>query len=334
VAKKNANGDGSRPRKQPDVRYEVRYWIDRPEGRKRRSVYATTTKECPEKLADAKKANEPIQFVPSNLTVKEFLTQDEDVAKDTMKRRSFETYRDIARKHLLPALGNLKLNEVTRERVQKMYSGKLDQGLSAARVRRIHGVLSAALNHGVKWRLIDHNVCKEASPPRVEAPEIRPLTREQARRFLATAETDRYYALYVLALTGMRFGELGGLFYSDLDLSNREVRVRRALITGYGGQTLEAPKTSSSRRTITLTRKAVEALQQHREHQREAGMAAEGDALVFTNTAGGPLNPSHFTRRSFKPLLRRAGLPETNLCGNTTHLLLPAPHSWGQRQGC
>jgi hypothetical protein len=84
--------------------------------------------------------------VPSNVTVREFLVQYEDVAKETMKRRGFETYRDIAKKHLLPAFGSLKLKDLTREHVQRMYSYKREQGLSAARVRRIHGVLSAALN--------------------------------------------------------------------------------------------------------------------------------------------------------------------------------------------
>jgi len=41
-----------------------------------------------------------------------------------MKRRSFETYRDIARKYLLPAFGTMKLSELTREHVQKMYARK------------------------------------------------------------------------------------------------------------------------------------------------------------------------------------------------------------------
>jgi hypothetical protein len=46
-----------------------------------------------------------------------------------------------------------------------MYARKRDEGLSAARVRRIHGVLSSALNQGVRWRLIGHNICKEVTPP-------------------------------------------------------------------------------------------------------------------------------------------------------------------------
>ncbi len=138
--KKRGNGEGGKPRRRPDGRWETRYYV---EG-KRRSVYGRTRKEVAKKLVDAlANKDEPRPFVPSNLTVREFLTQYQDVAKDTMKRRSFETYRDIARKHLLPAFGSMKLEDLTREHVQRMYFRKRDQGLSAARVRRIHCVLSA-----------------------------------------------------------------------------------------------------------------------------------------------------------------------------------------------
>lgn len=269
VAKKNANGEGSRPRKRPDGRWEVRYWS---EGR-RRSVYGETRKEVAEKLAKAMAAEEDTPaFVPTNITVGEFLVQYEDAVRDTMKRRSFETYLDIARLHLLPALRNTKLEDLTREQVQRMYARKRDEGLSAARVRRIHGVLSSALNHALRWRLVEYNVCKEVSPPRVPPPEIRPFSLDEAKRFLAAAQGDRFEALYVLGMTsGMRLGELGGLFWSDVDLARRVLCVQRALITGHGGQSLESPKTPGSRRGISLTAKAVDALLRHRKRQQAEG---------------------------------------------------------------
>jgi integrase len=196
-----------------------------------------------------------------------------------LRRRSVETYRDIARLHLLPAFGNKKLKDLTREHVQRMYSQKRDSGLSAARIRRIHGVLSSALNQAVRWRLIEHNVCREVSPPRVPAPEIRPLNAEEAKRFLAAAQGDRYHALYVLGLTtGARLGELGGMFWSDLDLDRRVVRAQRALITGRGGQTFEPPKTPNSCRGIGLSQRALDALEHHRERQEAEGIPVESDS--------------------------------------------------------
>lgn len=316
MAKKRGNGEGGISRRK-DGRWEGRYYV---EG-KRRVVYGKTRKEVAEKLAKAIAEQKVAPaFEPSNITVREFFTQYEDAARHTMKRRSFETYLDIARLHLLPAFGTLKLKDLTREPVQRLYSQKRDAGLSAARVRRIHGVLSSALNHAVRWHLIKHNICKEVSPPRVPTPEIRPLTLKEAKLFLSTVEGDRFEALYVLGLTsGMRLGELGGLFWSDLDLTHRVLHIQRALITGHGRQTFEPPKTSGSRRRVSLAAKAVDALLRHRERQQAEGLRIEGDALVFTNTVGKPINPSHLLCRSFKPILRRAGLPDTTFHAATRH---------------
>jgi integrase len=48
-------------------------------------------------------------------------------------------------------------------------------------------------------------------------------------------------------------------------------------------------------------------------------LPVEGDTLVFTNTVGKPIHQSNFIRRSFKPLLKRAGLPDTNWHAATRH---------------
>src|SRR5215218_1496889 len=264
--------------------------------------------------------DEPRVFAPANITVAEYFAQYEDAAKHTMKRRSLETLSDIARLHLLPAFGSIKLKDLSRERVQRLYSDKLDAGLSAARVRRIHGVLSSALNTAVRWGLLELNVCKEVLPPRVPQPAIRPFNKQEAKRFLAAAEGDRYEALFVLGLTsGARWGELTGLFWSDLDLDRRVMRIQRTLVNGYGGHTFDTPKTRGSRRSVGLTKLAVEALKRHRKRQEDKGLPVEGDALVFTNNAGKPIHASNFIRRNFKPLLKRAGLPDTNWHAATRH---------------
>jgi integrase len=259
-------------------------------------------------------------FVATSIKVAEFFGQYEDVAKDTMKRRSFETCRDIARLHLLPSFGNLKLKDLTCEDIQRLYSHKREDGLSAASVRRIHDVLSSALNHAVKWRLIEHNVCKEVTPPRVPAPEIRPFSKGEAKRFIAAAESDRHHALYVLGVTsGARWGELNGLFWSDLHLDRRVMHIQRGLVRGYGKYSFEEPKTKGSRRSVRLTKLAIEALEQHRESQAAEGLPVCGDALVFTNAVGNPIHQSNFIRRSFKPLLKRTGLPDTTWHAATRH---------------
>jgi len=318
VERKRGNGEGSKPRQRPNGRWEARYTDARGQ---RRSIYGATRKEVAGKLTQAMATKDDVpEFEPTTITVREFFGQYDEVARDTMKRRSLETYRDITRKHLLPALGSIKLHELDRERVQRMYSRKRDAGLSPARIRRIHGVLSSALNMAVRWRYIERNVCREVTPPRVPAPEIRPLSKDEAKRLLAAAATDRYEGLIVLGLTsGARWGELTGLCWSDLDLYRKVMRVQRSLIKGKGGYSFDTPKTRGSRRSVGLTMRAVEALMRHRERQYASGHQVEGDTLVFTNTAGNPVNHSHFRRNHFKPLLERAGLPDTTFHAATRH---------------
>jgi integrase len=118
VAKKNGNGEGSRPRERSDGRWEARYWV----GGKRRSVYGSTRKEAADKLAKAIANSEESHaaFAATNLTVRGFFAKYDDVVRNTMKRRSLETYRDIARLHLLPAFGNKELKDLAREDVQHL----------------------------------------------------------------------------------------------------------------------------------------------------------------------------------------------------------------------
>lgn len=316
--RKRGNGEGGKPRRRPDGRWEARYTDA--EG-KRRSVYGATRKEVASKLVEAlAHKDKPQPFKPTNITVDKFLTEYQNAVQYSLKRRSFENLSDVIRLHLVPELGSTKLKNLKREQVQGMYTKKLNADLSPARVSCIHRVLTAALNKAVHWRYLDHNVCKEASPPRVPAPEIRPFSLDEARRFLSAAEGDRYHALYVLGLTsGARWGELAGLFWSDLDLERRTMHIQRSLVNARGGLAFDTPKTKGSIRNVGLTALAMEALQRHRKKQGEEGFPVAGNALVFTNTFGKPLHQSNFIRRSFKPLLKRAGLPETNWHAATRH---------------
>jgi integrase len=131
---------------------------------------------------------------------------------------------------------------------------------------------------------------------------------------LEAASGDRLEALYVLAVhTGLRQGELLGLKWDDIDLAARTLQVRRALITARGGPRLAAPKTKGSRRRVSLTGAAVEALKAHLERQLaqidRAGSLWQEKGLVFASETGAPLDRRDLTSRRFKPLLERARLP-------------------------
>jgi integrase len=229
--------------------------------------------------------------------------------------RTYTNYRLQVRRHLTPALGRIKLKDLTPFKVQGLYRSKLDAGLSNASVRYTHAVLHRSLKQAVKWSLVPRNVAEAVDPPRVRREEITPLSPEQARVFLAAARGDRFEALYVVALTcGLRQGELLGLKWSDADLGAKTLRVNRQVQRHRDGDGLVfAEPKNASRRTVPLTATAVEALKRHGKRQAEekmrVGSLYEDNGLVFASEIGTPLDAQNVVNRSFKPLLRRADLP-------------------------
>ena len=141
------------------------------------------------------------------------------------------------------------------------------------------------------------------------------LSGEQAQKFLEVAKDDPLEALYVLALTtGMRQGELLALKWEDIDFVHGTLQVRRTIArVAHKGFTISEPKTPKSRRSIQLAQMAIDALKRHRIRQRElrllAGPAWSDQRWVFCNGVGNPIEATNMLRRSFRPLLTKAGLP-------------------------
>jgi integrase len=148
--------------------------------------------------------------------------------------------------------------------------------------------------------------------------EITPLDNDQTREFLDATRGQKHEALYVLSLTcGLRMGESLGLRWSDIDLEGGTLRVNRQLqrIRRDGdrpGRLVFSEPKNASRRTIDLPQKALEALRSHRKHQLEEMPRAstyEDPDLVFATRKGTPLDAQNIVNRHFKPLLKRAALP-------------------------
>jgi integrase len=114
-----------------------------------------------------------------------------------------------------------------------------------------------------------------------------------------------------LAVTaGLRRGELLGLAWKDVDFERGTLQVRRTLQKGE----MLLPKTPKSRRQIRLTRRAVDALRRHWRNQQTERAQRDGSwrehGLVFPNRVGNPTDGDNLCSRHFRPLLRRAGLPQ------------------------
>lgn len=303
--KSRANGDGDvYPRKNKAGKVTgYRGGVRAPDGR-RRYVSGRTKKEAREALREARSnAAGGLVFDAGKLTVGEYLDRWlSDSVRGSVRDVTHASYAHLTKKHIKPAIGAVKLSGLTPAHLQGFYRSKLDSGLSPRTVRYLHAVLHRALKQALRWGLIPRNVAAAVDPPQISKKPVTPLSPTEARTFLEAARGDRLEALYVLAIhTGMRQGEMLGLRWDDADLDAGILRVR-------------GTKSARSRRTVKLSRTALEALRSHRKRQAEErlrlGSLWRDEGLVFASEVGGTINPSNLRNRSFKPFLEVAGLPD------------------------
>jgi len=295
----------------------ARYWIETPKGSKRKTIYGKKREEVADRLARAlaERAN-GIVYDDENMTIGEYLDSWlKGSVRGSVRQSTFDRYESAVRLHIKPALGRLKLKKLTPAHVQGFYQDRLDAGLAPASVNKLHTILHKALSQAAKWNMVPRNATDAVKAPRPAPEEMHPLSPVEARKLIEAVRGDKLEALYVLAVhTGMRQGELLALKWEDVDLNEEVIRIRHTLVRSGGRISIGEPKTKGSRRTVHLTDAAAEALKTHLEQQLEdierLGDLYRDHGLVFTSQVGTLINPSNLRRRSFKPLLQRAGLPQ------------------------
>lgn len=238
-----------------------------PDGSRRR-VSARTRKACREQLRAIQDDLEREAACPSlSLTVGEYLSRwSEEVLPARARVRSTNTvdnYRWAVEKHLIPALGEKRLQALTPEDVEALLRRLAKAGRAKNTIMRVRAVLVLALTHAERRSLVTRNVARLTEMPAGARPtaEGRSLTVAQAQRLLETVRGDRWEALLVVGLMlGLRPGELCGLLWEDVDLERGALQVRRSLKRERSGLRLGDPKTRQSFRGLDLPAPAVSAL--------------------------------------------------------------------------
>ena len=150
-----------------------------------------------------------------------------------------------------------------------------------------------------------------------DAQGMKTWTKEQLKKFLESVAEERLSPLWhTIAMTGMRRGEAIGLRWSDVDLENGRLSVRRALIPSGREVIVSEPKTIKGRRVIAIDPGTIEVLKaqaaRQLDEQKEWDDAWVETGLVFTQENGAALDPETVTRY-FRQAVKRSMLPAIRL---------------------
>ncbi len=299
------------------------------ERRRETKAGFATQKECQAALNKLLVAVEQHSYTtPTKASVREYLTKEWlPAVKATIRPSTYNSYVQHVGCHVAPHIGSVKLAKLTGSQVNALYAklaetGKKDgkTGLSPMTVHHVHSCLHKACKDAVRWGHLPRNPLDAADPPRKkgdDTKEMRTWTKEQLKAFLEAVADERLSALWhTIAMTGMRRGEAIGLRWSDVDLENARLSVRRALIPINREVVVSAPKTAKGRRVIAVDPGTVEVLKRQAarqlDEQLDQGVTWVETGLVFTRENGEALDPESVSRY-FRQAVKQSMLPQIRL---------------------
>jgi integrase len=246
-----------------------------------------------------------------NQTVADYLTAWLEAKNLVLKPTTMVRYRDHVTRDLIPALGQIPLDDLGHPHIAALVHTQLAAGRGKVTVHRILATLSSALGDAVRQHRIPSNPARPTLIPRPAAAERRIWTLPEATRFLDYAHsTDPLFAdlVEVLIGTGLRKGEALGLHWKDVHLDQHTLFVRYTLSAIDNNQRiLTTPKTRSSRAWVALSPR-VEAALRNRAYDTTNGAQPSPEGYVFHRPDGQPLHPEYVLNH-FHDLSAKAGVP-------------------------
>ena len=205
-------------------------------------------------------------------------------------------YRNIIRKHILPALGAVRLSALTPELINSYYRWLSDEkGLSPNTVRKHHILLHTALQAAYRQGVLPANPSQRATPPQAVSTDVLYYTPARLRRLLKEVQGLPLELPVKLAChLGLRRSEVLGLRWRDIDLQTGLLSVRRVRTT-VGYRVVEKPpKTADSCRTLSIGALSglLGLLREIQARRRRDGIPCSPDDYLVLNQEGRPWHPN------------------------------------------
>lgn len=261
---------GDHIRKRKDNRWEGRY----PCGTRTsgtvvyRSVYGKSYTECKEKLEKMRKEHFNFCSAVSEFSYSAVLYRWLEANQIRLKGATVNKYYYMAESHILPALGAIKISEITSDVINTFLSYKLKQGskaegraLSPSYVRTMAVLIEASIKYAAS-----EGLCPPLRTPvhkpvlRKKEPSIIPYAVEACFVKMLDSKYSKEALGSLIALhTGMRIGEICALRWENINFRDDIIYVSHTISrvrSEDDGKTMliiDSPKTETSRRQIPIS---------------------------------------------------------------------------------
>ena len=295
----------------------------------RKAVYGKSRMEVADKLTKLTNriANENLEYIDNNTfgeMMKEWMLV---FKKQTVTPRTFEGNFRNFELHILPKIGNMKIDEITTIVVQKLLNEMLEEGYNLATTRKIKHLLNQFFEYAIDNKLTNENPAirtkVKSSDRKIYDSEnkYKAIPIDIRNKFLECLETNDFLKPLCMTMmfAGLRSGEVLALTWDNIDFENKVLKVEKAItiIPKYDSEgkvkeritVVSNTKTACSVREVPMPDILVEALKEYRVRQEIIGEENNIDLLtptsfVFCNDDGS-LRTYYGTRCIFRRFLKK-----------------------------
>lgn len=278
-------------------------WDVKVPGGKRKQRYLTVRgnkRDAQRKLREVLRSLDSGNYVdPSKRKVGEYLLSWLANRKHVLSPTTYDVYRANMEAHLVPALGEIRLQQLTWEALEQYVEQRSDS-LSGQTLSHHMRLLSRALKDAVKKGYVTRNVVGLVdNTPKIKRKKIEAFDAQNNQRLVDLFSGEMKTIVALALTTGMRRGEIAGLKWDAV--GEGVLKVERVLTQTREGLILrDEPKTEGSFRKITLTKGMTKELLRHKARQAKdkliAGNAYQDQGFVFARFDGEPIKPALMTR--------------------------------------
>jgi integrase len=213
---------------------------------------------------------------------------------------TLDDYRHSMNRYILPKFGNTPIGKISYLDIRKFVS---ELTCSNKRKNNILVPLRSVFKMAFLDDIVDKNPLDKIENLKSGKPDIYPLSMNEILLFLEKVSPWFRDFFVVAFFTGMRFGEMSGLKWDNVDFKMGIIKVRETRVRGKK----DDPKTKRSVRDIKMLPPVVEAMR----NQQKVTFGKSN--FVFLNKRSRPLLPDTTNFHVWKPALKKAGLAPRSL---------------------
>ncbi len=240
-----------------------------------------------------------------NMNINDLFDRFIEAKQNNVELSTLEQYKKHI-KRLRDIVGDIPLYEIDTLQIEDALNEWDASGLSPRTIKNHYTTLKTVMIWGAVKKYVPKNLMLGIQPPMVGHIVRDVLKEDEVNIFIETAKNYKHYLpLRILALTGMRIGELMGLKWKNVSLEDGKIKIVQAVNSRL--RYLKNTKTENSKRELTLDEESIMELKKLKE-------ATDGkdDDYVFQSEDHQSIRHQAIFKTK-KRVLKKAGLHSVRL---------------------